>query len=124
MQKILKPILLLIIGAVLCMLPMLGYYSMGESWYGAMCQIKGLPMIALPIMIYTIFINGGWLAAMKYGTIMVTTGICATQYRRLSTNYNPDITALIATMITVIMEGMDWALNGMVRVEYMGWHRL
>lgn len=120
MQKILKPGLLLIIGIVLCTIPMLGYYSMGESWYGALCQVKGLPIIALPIMLYTIFINGGWLVAMKYGTIMVTTGICATQYRRLSTNYNPYITALIATIITVIMEWMDWMLNGMIKTELYG----
>lgn len=120
MQKILKSIFLLIIGIVLCVLPMLGYYSMGESWYAALCQIKGLPVIALPMMIYTIFTNGGWLAAMKYGTIMITTGICATQYRRISTNYNPYITALIATIITVSMEALDWYLNGMVKVELYG----
>lgn len=120
MQKILKPILLLMIGMVLCTLPMLGYYSMGESWYAALCQVKGLPILALPIMIYTIFTNGGWLAAMKYGTIMVTTGICATQYRRLCSNYNPYITALIATITTVFMEALDWSLNGMVKVELYG----
>lgn len=120
MQKILKPILLLMIGMVLCTLPMLGYYSMGESWYAALCQVKGLPILALPIMIYTIFANGGWLAAMKYGTIMITTGICATQYRRLSSNYNPYITALIATITTVFMEALDWSLNGMVKVELYG----
>ncbi|MCI9126337.1 MAG: SpoIIE family protein phosphatase [Eubacterium sp.] len=120
MQKILKPILLLMIGMVLCTLPMLGYYSMGESWYAALCQVKGLPIIALPMMIYTIFANGGWMAAMKYGTIMITTGICATQYRRLSTNYNPYITALIATITTVFMEALDWSLNGMVKVELYG----
>lgn len=120
MQKILKPILLLMIGMVLCTLPILGYYSMGESWYAALCQVKGLPILALPIMIYTIFTNGGWLAAMKYGTIMVTTGICATQYRRLCSNYNPYITALIATITTVFMEALDWSLNGMVKVELYG----
>ena len=120
MQKILKPILLLMIGLVLCTLPMLGYYSMGESWYAALCQVKGLPIIALPMMIYTIFANGGWLAAMKYGTIMITTGICATQYRRLCTNYNPYITAFIATITTVFMEALDWSLNGMVKVELYG----
>lgn len=120
MQKILKPILLLMIGVVLCVLPMLGYYSMGESWYAALCQIKGLPIIAVPMMTYTILLNGGWLAAMKYGTIMVTTGICATQYRRMSDNYNPYITALIATIITVCMEALDWFLNGMVKVELYG----
>ena len=120
MQKILKPILLLMIGLVLCTLQMLGYYSMGESWYAALCQVKGLPIIALPMMIYTIFANGGWLAAMKYGTIMITTGICATQYRRLCTNYNPYITAFIATITTVFMEALDWSLNGMVKVELYG----
>lgn len=120
MQKILKSIVLLMIGIVLCVLPMLGYYSMGESWYAALCQIKGLPIIALPIMIYTIFTNGGWLAAMKYGTIMVTTGICATQYRRISANYNAYITALIAAIVTVSMEALDWYLNGMVKVELYG----
>ncbi len=120
MQKILKPVLLLLIGIVMCTLPMLGYYSMGESWYGALCQIKGLPVIALPIMIYTIFIHGGWLAAMKYGTIMITTGLCAVQYRRFSDCYNPYITAFIATFITAALEAMDWVLNGMVRMELYG----
>lgn len=120
MQKILKPILLLVIGIVLCTIPMLGYYSMGESWYSALCQVKGLPIIALPLMIYSIFINGGWLAAMKYGTIMVTTGICVTQYRRFSSNHNPYVIALIATIITVFMEWMDWMLNGMVKTELYG----
>lgn len=120
MQRILKEMLLLVIGAALCVLPMLGYYSMGESWYAALCRIKGLPMIALPVMIYIIFVHGGWLAAMKYGTIMVTTGICAIQYRRFSADYNPYITALIATIVTVSMEALDRVLNGMVIAELYG----
>ena len=53
-----------------------------ESWYGALCQMKGVPLVTLPLMMYTIFINGGFMVAVKYGTIMATTGICITQYKK------------------------------------------
>lgn len=41
MQKILKPILIIAMSVLTCLMPMLGYYTIGESWYGALCQMKG-----------------------------------------------------------------------------------
>jgi hypothetical protein len=120
MQKIFKMLLLLMISAMACTLPMLGYYSIGESWYAAVCQVKGLTAIALPVMIYTILKDGGQLVAMKYGTIMITTGICLSGYKKMSSKYNPYIVALISTIVTVTVEAMDVFLNGMRKQEMYG----
>ena len=65
MQKILKPILIIAMSVLTCLMPMLGYYTIGESWYGALCQMKGVPLVTLPLMMYTIFINGGFMVAVK-----------------------------------------------------------
>lgn len=119
-QKVLKPILLLMIGIVMCMIPMLGYYPMAESWFAALCSVKFLSPAAFPIMVIAIFNYGGILAAMKYGTMMATTGLCVGQYRKLSGNYNPFVAALISSIITMALEAMDWAMNGMVMRELYG----
>lgn len=119
-QKVLKPILLLMIGGIMCTIPMLGYYPMAQSWFAATCAVKFLPMAALPIMIATIFNYGGVLAAMKYGTMMVTTGFCVGQYRKKSDKFNPFIAALIVSIITIALEGMDWAMDGMITRELYG----
>lgn len=79
-----------------------------------------MPLVALPIMIATIFNYGGILAAMKYGTMMVTTGFCVGQYKKMSGNFNPFIVALIVSIITAALEGMDWAMEGMVMRELYG----
>ena len=39
-QKILKPILLLMIAVIVCMIPMLGYYPAAEGWYAALCSVN------------------------------------------------------------------------------------
>lgn len=119
-QKVLKPILLLMIGGIMCTIPMLGYYPMAQSWFAAMCAVKFLPVVALPIMTATILNYGGILATMKYTTMMVTTGICVGQYKKMSDKYNPFIVALIASIITIALEGMDWAMDGMVIRELYG----
>ncbi len=119
-QKVLKPILLLMIGVLMCMIPMLGYFPMSESWFAALCSVKFMPVAAYPVMLATVFNYGGILAAMKYGTMMATTGICVGQYRKMSGNFSPFIAALIASIITVSLEAMDWAMNGMVYRELYG----
>lgn len=119
-QKVFKPILLLMIGVVMCMIPMLGYFPLAESWYAALCTIKFLPVVALPVMISSIYNYGGVLAAMKYGAIMATTGLCLGQYRRMSETFNPFIGGIIVTLISLAMEAMDWAMSGMVIRELYG----
>lgn len=119
-QKVLKPILLLMIGVVMCMIPMLGYYPMAESWYAALCTVKFMPVAALPVMIVSIYNYGSILAAMKYGAIMMTTGLCLSQYKKISENFNPFVAGVIVTIISLAMEAMDWAMNGMVIRELYG----
>lgn len=119
-QKVLKPILLLMIGSVMCMIPMLGYFPMTESWYAALCGVKFMPLVAMPIMTAAVFHYGGILAAMKYGTMMATTGICLMQYRRMSEKFNPFIAAVIASIVSLALEASDWAMNGMVMRELYG----
>lgn len=53
-QKVAKPIVLLMIAVGVCMIPMLGYYPLVQSWYGAMCNVKGLAVLGWPVMIYVI----------------------------------------------------------------------
>ena len=50
-QKVAKPIVLLMIAVGVCMIPMLGYYPLVQSWYGAMCNVKGLAVLGWPVMI-------------------------------------------------------------------------
>ena len=119
-QKVLKPILLLMIGGIMCTIPMLGYYPMAESWFAALCSVKYVTLAAFPIMLVTIFNYGGILAAMKYGTMLVTTGFCVGQYRKMSGNFNPFIAAIIASIITMAMEAIDWAMDGMIMKELYG----
>ena len=116
-QKVLKPLLLLMISIIMCIIPMLGYYPIAESWFAAICSVKYITFAAWPIMIFTIFNYGGVLAAMKYGTIMITTGLCVGRYREMSSDFNPCISALIATIISVAIEALDWSLNGMLNKE-------
>ena len=117
MERIIKPLLLLMIGMLTCVFPMLGYYTIAESWYTALCGVKGMPIVAVPFMIYTILANGGMVMAMKYGTIFATTGICVCRYKRLSNNYSPYVTAFIATVVTVGIETIDWYMNGMIKSD-------
>mgnify|MGYP003201021010 FL=1 len=48
-QKVAKPIVLLMIAVGVCMIPMLGYYPLVQSWYGAMCNVKGLAVLGWPV---------------------------------------------------------------------------
>lgn len=119
-QKVLKPVLLLMIAILTCMIPMLGYFPMAESWYAALCSMKFMPAVAFPVMLATLYNYGGVLAAMKYGTMMATTGLCLGQYRRMANNFNPFIAAIIAGVITLSLEAMDWAMGGMSMRELYG----
>lgn len=119
-QRILKSILLLMIAVIACMIPMLGYYPVAQSWYASLCSVSALPALAWPMMTIVIFNYGGFFVAMKYGTMMATTGLCVSQYRRLSSHYNPFIASLIAVIIALALEGFDWAMNGMVTRELYG----
>ena len=119
-QKILKIIFLLMIGVVMCIIPMLGFYPVAESYYGALCSIRYISFAAWPFMVITIFNYGGFLAAMKYGTMMATTGLCVSAYRKTTARYSPYIAAIIVSVVTIAIEGMDWAMNGMVQKELYG----
>lgn len=119
-QKVFKPILLLMIGIVMCTIPMLGYFPMAESWYASLCAVKFMPVVSLPIMISAMFNYGGILPAMKYGAMMTATGICIGQYKRMADNFNPFVVSIITTLITLALEAADWAMNGMVMRELYG----
>ena len=67
-----------------CMIPMLGYYPLVQSWYGAMCNVKGLAVLGWPVMIYVILQNEGVLCAVKYGWMLGATGLFLVQYKRVS----------------------------------------
>lgn len=116
-QKVLKPTLLLMIGVFVCMIPMIGYYPVVQSWYAALCAVRFLPIAACPVMIASLFSYGGILPAMKYGTMIVTTGLCVSRYRKISEKFNPFISAFIVSIITLAIEAMDWVMNGMVTRE-------
>lgn len=116
-QKVLKPILLLMIGVFVCMIPMIGYYPAVQSWYAALCAVRFLPIAACPVMITSMFCYGGILPAMKYGTMIVTTGLCVSRYRKISEKFNPFISAFIVSLITLAIEAIDWVMNGMVTRE-------
>ena len=60
------------------------------------------------------------MVAVKYGTIMATTGICITQYKKISNQYNPYVVAVIATVITVLVEAVDWSIDGMMKIDLYG----
>ena len=116
-QKVAKPIVLLMIAVGVCMIPMLGYYPLVQSWYGAMCNVKGLAVLGWPVMIYVILQNEGVLCAVKYGWMLGATGLFLVQYKRVSEKYNPFTVAFITTLIGGIMETMDWFMNGMIKEE-------
>ena len=119
-QRVFKPILLLMIGAGVSVISMIGYYPLAQGWYAAVCSVKYLPVVAFPVMIATIFNYGGLMAAMKYGLMMLTTGICIVQYRRMAEKFNPFPAAFIATLISVCFDMMDWAMSGSVVRELYG----
>lgn len=116
-QKVAKPIVLLMIAVGVCMIPMLGYYPLVQSWYGAMCNVKGLAVLGWPVMIYVILQNEGVLCAVKYGWMLGATGLFLVQYKRVSEKYNPFTVAFITTLIGGTMEAMDWFMNGMIKEE-------
>lgn len=119
-QKVLKPILLLMISVVMCRIPMLGYFPMAESWYASLSMVKFMPLISLPIMIGALLNFNGILPAMKYGAMMMATGVCIRQYKKVSDNTNPFIVSIITTVVTVTMEVADIAMNGMITRELYG----
>lgn len=118
-QKVLKPILLLMIAAVVCVIPMMGYYPLSQSFMGAISTVNILPFVAMPIMIATIYNYAGTLTAMKYGTMLVTTGICLNRYKKWFGGNNLAVIAIITTLITIAFETMDWWMsNGSVSELY------
>lgn len=117
-QNVLKQILLLMIAIGVCLIPMLGYYPLVQSWYGAMCQVGGMSWVGLPTMVFVIYKYEGLLQAAKYGWMLGTTGLFCGQYRRVSDKYNPFMVAFITTFISAMMETMDWFMNGMVETEF------
>lgn len=119
-RKILKLFFLLMIGVGTCIVPMLGFFPIAESYYSALCIVKFLPFVAWPIMVVTIFKWGGLLAAIKYGTMMATTGLCVSGYKKGAVEYNPYIAAVIVSIVATAVEAMDWAMNGMVKRELYG----
>lgn len=119
-QKVLKPVFLLMISIIMCRIPMLGYFPLAQSWYGAMCGVNYMSIWALPIMMWSMLSFGGILAAMKYSAMMMATGICMAQYKKMTENYNSLVTSIIVTLIATAMETMDWAMRGLEIKELFG----
>ncbi len=120
MQKVLKLILLLMIATATCIIPMMGYYPLPISIMGAISTVNALPFIAMPIMIITIYNYAGVLATMKYGTMLVTTGLCLHGYKKWFGGNNVAVIALITSFITVAFEIMDWWMKGAYKPELYG----
>ncbi len=116
-QKILKPALLLLIGVIICGMPIIGYHPVAVGWFGGMCIIKWISIIAWPIMVVAIYMQSGIIAAMKYGMIMGTVGLCTSQYRNYGKEYNPYVVAIISAVIGGALELTDWFMNGMIKKE-------
>lgn len=85
-QKVAKPIVLLMIAVGVCMIPMLGYYPLAQSWYGAMCNVKGLAVLGWPVMIYVILQNEGVLCAVKYAGCLVPQDFFLCNIKELAKN--------------------------------------
>lgn len=119
-QKFLKPMFLLVISVVISIIPMMGYYPFVAGWMGAISTVNVLPFVAMPFMIATIHNYAGMLAAMKYGTILVTTGICLKCYKKWFDGNNTAVISVIVTFITMSLEIMDWWMNGMDMIELYG----
>lgn len=119
-QKILKPLLLLIIGVVICGMPVVGYHPFAVGWFGGICIIRWLSVAAWPLMVGAIFAQSGIIAAMKYGMIMGTVGLCASQYRLYGKKYNPYIVGIISAFISAALEFTDWMMNGMNSKDMLG----
>lgn len=119
-QKVLKPILLLMIAAVVCVIPMMGYYPLPQSIMGALSTVNVLPFVAMPIMIATIYNYAGTLAAMKYGTMLVTTGVCLNRYKKWFGGNNVAVIAIITSLITIAFEVMDWWMSNSAVSELYG----
>ncbi|MCR5736868.1 MAG: SpoIIE family protein phosphatase [Eubacterium sp.] len=116
-QKFLKQVFLLMIAGGLCMIPMKGYYPFVIGGFSALCTRRVLPMLALPMMIYLLYIEGGILVTMKYGIFMLSLYPFLSAYRNKIRKYNYFVASMIAFPFIIGMEGMDWLLQGGEKAE-------
>ena len=86
--KVAKLIVLLMIAVGVRMIPMLGYYPLVQSWYGAMylMRVGACGCGDWPVMIYVILQNEGVLCAVKYGWMLGATGLFLCNIKELAKN--------------------------------------
>lgn len=111
-QKLLKQVFLLMIAGLFCFIPLRGYFPFAIGWFSALCTIRVLPLLALPMMIYLLYIGGGILVAMKYGIFMISIYPFLSSYSNKAKNFNYFVPPFIMLPFAVAMEGMDWMMNG------------
>ncbi len=111
-QKFLKQFFLLMIAGVLCFIPLRGYHPFAIGWFSALCTLNVLPMLALPMMIYLLYISGGVLLTMKYGIFMISFYPFLSAYRNRAKSFHYFLYSFIVLPFAMAMEGMDWLMNG------------
>lgn len=116
-QKVIKPMLLLMIAGLLCFIPIHGYYPFAVGWFSALCSVRFLGMIAWPVMVYCLYESAGILVVMKYGILLLSLSICLGQYRKKAKKYNYFAAAFVTLIFSISLEGMDWIMAGRIKEE-------
>ncbi len=116
-QKVVKPALLLMIAAILCYVPLQGYYPFAVGWFAALCTVRYLSPLAYLVMLFSFRQSAGILTIMKYGIFMGSLGICLSRYRSHTKKYNYLVAAFITLSFGVGLEGIDWAMGGAYRQD-------
>ncbi len=116
-QKVVKPALLLMIAALLCYIPLHGYYPFAVGWFAALCTVRYLSPLAYLVMLFSFRQSAGILTIMKYGIFMGSLGICLSRYRSYTKKYNYLVAAVVTLAFGIGLEGMDWAMSGSIRQE-------
>ncbi|MCR5704520.1 MAG: SpoIIE family protein phosphatase [Eubacterium sp.] len=118
-QKVLKGVVLLMIAALLSSLSLKGYYPFVIGWFAALCTMRGVPQIAIPIIVYGIYESGGVLPMMKYGIFMLALVPFLSLYRKNAKKYQFFSVAFLVLPFGLAMEGMDWILGGQHKEELL-----
>lgn len=115
--RFVKKAMLLMMGALTCTIPMIGYYPVTISYYGGLCSMSHISIIGF--VMYTLFLErySGPMVAFKYGLVMMATGICIWLYKKMNSKYNSFAAGFINTIVILAMELTDWYLSGQVKVE-------
>lgn len=110
-QKVLRPLLLQMMGLLITQCVMLTYNPLAAGWFGAMTTIEKNSIVTITVMIAGLYYAMGTLGAAKYGMIMVTIMFCTTLYRRKNGKVTIRFASFITGMSIFIMEISDWFMG-------------